>query len=146
MHRPRKQPTRERVFVQSLKYHGFRKTSKRKNLKFKRGYIIRATSHEDHSGIDFWVKMPRDHILYPTQITQRGVRMYKFFKQPSAGSFAEFVQRSERRIKVKQAQCKKNRIAFVLVRDYIHNRPDANIAWGDIKALRYAINHLRRWT
>lgn len=138
-------PDREHVFVLSLKYHGFRRTRKRKDLKFTRGYVIPTTKREDASGIDFFVKMPRDERLFPVQVTQRGVRLFKKYDRPSPDRFEEFVERSELRIRRKRRRCRRHGIAFVLVRDYDGFRTNPRIAWGDIKALRYAIAHLKRW-
>lgn len=140
-----KLPPREHVFIESLMYHGFRKTYRRKNLKYKLGFVIPATKREDATGIDFWVKMPRDERLFPVQVTQRGVRMFRKFQLPSGERMDEFIARSQKRIEQKRKRCKMHGIAFVLVRDYggIHTNPQ--LAWGDIKALRYAIAHLKRW-
>jgi hypothetical protein len=137
---------REHVFVQSLKYHGFRKAQKHNHLKWARGYIIHATTQEDSSGIDFWVKMPRDSSLIPIQITQRGVRLFKHFQSPSSGTLSEFLRRSQKRIRQKQIRCALDNIAFVLVRDYHASRSNTNIAWGDVKALRYGVSQLRQRT
>tara|TARA_B100000745_G_scaffold139855_1_gene91338 strand:- start:626 stop:1066 length:441 start_codon:yes stop_codon:yes gene_type:complete len=140
-----KLPRREHVFIESLMYHGFRKTRRRKNLKYKLGFVIPATKREDATGIDFWIKMPKDERLFAIQVTQRGVRMFRKFHRPSEEKLGEFLKRSEERVEQKRKLCKKYGIAFVLVRDYggIHTNPQ--LAWGDIKALRYAIAHLKRW-
>ena len=133
------------MFIASLKYHGFRKTYRRKDLKYSYGYIIPATKKEDSSGIDFWIKIPKDNRLFPVQITQRGVRLFRKYDLPSEDKLAEFIQRSEKKIRTKRRQCKKHGIAFVLVRDFDGSKTNKRIAWGDIKALRYAIAHLKRW-
>ena len=140
-----KLPSREQVFIESLMYHGFRKTRRRKNLKFKRGFVIPATKREDATGIDFWIKMPKDERLFPVQVTQRGVRMFRKFRRPSGERLDEFIDRSQNRIEQKRKRCKKHGIAFVLVRDYDGQHTNPQLAWGDIKALRYAIAHLKRW-
>jgi hypothetical protein len=141
----RKLPSREHVFITSLMYHGFRLTQRRRNFKFKRGYIITATSREDAEGIDVWVKMPKDDRLLPVQVTQRGVRMYRKYRRPDGDKLETFIVKSERRVKAKQRRCFKHGIAFVLVRDFEGKTTNPQIAWGDIKALRYAIAHLKRW-
>lgn len=145
MNTHRKLPQREAVFMASLLYHGFRFTRKRKNLKFRRGYVIPATGREDSGGVDFWVKMPRDSRLFPIQVTQRGVRMYREFHKPSSEQLAEFVKKAKNRVEAKRRLCKKHGVAFVLVRDYTGHETSHSVAWGDIKALKYAIAHLKRW-
>lgn len=104
-----------------------------------------ATAKEDAGGIDFWVKMPDDCRLFPVQVTQRGVRMYRTFHKPSSSQLQEFCVRAEVRIEKKRKLCKKHGIAFVLVRDYIGGAINRSVAWGDVKALKYAIANLRRW-
>lgn len=138
-------PDREKVFVQSLKYHGFRKVHRRDNFKFKNGYIIPATAREDSTGIDFWVKMPRDERLFPVQVTQRGIKIFKKFRRSSPEKLTEFIASSQVRVEAKRERCKRHGIAFVLVRDYSGEYTNPQLAWGDIKALRYAIAHLKRW-
>ena len=140
-----KLPTREQVFIESLMYHGFRKTRTRKNLKFRSGYIIPSTRREDSGGIDFWVKMPRDERLFPVQVTQRGVRLFRKHQKPSRERLEEFLIHSSCRIELKRKRSKKHGIAFVLVRDFDRESTNPQLAWGDIKALRYAIAHLKRW-
>jgi hypothetical protein len=140
-----KLPDREHVFITSLMYHGFRKTRRRKNLKYRQGFIIPSTVKEDATGTDFWVKMPKDERLFPVQITQRGVKMFKKYDLPSVEKLAEFIEQSEKKLLKKRKQCKKHGIAFVLVRDFDGESTNSTIAWGDIKALRYAIAHLKRW-
>jgi hypothetical protein len=141
----RKLPTREHVFITSLRYHGFRLAQQRRNLKFKQGYIIPATSREDADGIDVWVKMPKDDRLLPVQVTQRGVRMYRKYRRADGEKLETFIIRSERRIREKRQRCFRHGIAFALVRDFEGRTTNPQIAWGDIKALRYAIAHLKRW-
>lgn len=143
--RHRRLPRREAVFIESLLYHGFRKTNQRKNLKYRKGYVIPATRREDAGGIDFWIKMPRDDRLFPVQVTQRGVRIQRRLKKISGHEIREFTARSDDRIRKKRMRCKRHGIAFVLVRDFCGTTSNACIAWGDIKALRYAIAHLQRW-
>jgi hypothetical protein len=137
-------PDRESVFFLSLRHHGFRFTHRRKNLKYKQGYIIPATRHEDSGGIDAWVKMPKDNCLLAIQITQRGIRMYKKYHERSYPNFIEFVIQSEKRIQIKRHRCYRHKIAFVLVRDFKGIKTNPQIAWGDIKALRYAVKQLNR--
>lgn len=138
-------PNRELVFIESLLYHGFRKIRRRKNLKYRLGFIIPATKKEDAAGIDFWVKMPRDERLFPLQVTQRGVRLFRKYQRPSTDRLEEFLVKSQKRINHKRLRCKEHGIAFVLVRDYGGKRSNPQLAWGDVKALRYAIAHLKRW-
>jgi len=145
MVRHRMLPCREQVFIASLRYHGFRFTQRRSDLKFKRGYVIAATSHEDAGGVDVWVKMPKDDRLLPVQVTQRGVRMYRKYRRPTGEKLETFVVHSERRVRNKQRRCYRHGIAFALVRDFEGKTTNPLIAWGDIKALRYAIAHLKRW-
>lgn len=144
MAKRRKLPTREHVFIASLRYHGFRLTQQRRNLKFKRGYIVSATSREDADGIDVWVKMPKDDLLLAVQVTQRGVRMFRKYRRADGEKLETFIIRSERRIREKQRRCFRHGIAFALVRDFEGRTTNPQIAWGDIKALRYAIAHLKR--
>ncbi len=73
----------------------------------RRGYVIPATRREDSGGIDFWVKMPRDSQIFPVQVTQRGVRMYRKFHKPSAAQLEEFCARATDRIE-KSANFVKN--------------------------------------
>ena len=141
----RELPSRERVFIISLRYHGFRLTRKRHNLKYRRGYVIPSTWKEDADGIDLWVKMPRDDRLFPIQITQRGVRIYRKYHKPTGERVEDFIRRSTERVRAKQVRCRQHSIAFTLVRDFDGKASNPQIAWGDIKALRYAIQHLRRW-
>lgn len=141
----RKLPYREHVFITSLMYHGFRLTRRRRNLKYKRGYIIPSTRTEDAGGIDVWVKMPKDDRLFPVQITQRGVRIYRKYHKCSDERIEDFIKHSEKRVQAKQRRCRRHGIAFALVRDFEGKSTNPQIAWGDIKALRYAITHLRRW-
>lgn len=140
-----KLPLREQVFILSLMYHGFRKTYKRHNLKYRHGFVIPATKHEDASGIDFWIKMPRDERLFPVQITQRGVRLFRSFRRPSNATLEAFIKQSERRIEEKRQRCRRHGIAFVLVRDYGGRCTYPSLARDDIQALRNSIAHLRRW-
>jgi hypothetical protein len=112
---------------------------------FRRGFVIPATEKEDASGVDFWIKMPRDCRIFPVQVTQRGVRMFRKFHQPSEEKLCEFIHTARARIEAKRKRMKKHGIAFVLVRDFRGHHTNPQLAWGDIKALRYAIAHLKRW-
>lgn len=135
----RKLPLRERVFVLSLMYHGYRFTRKRLALKRKRGYVIPATKQEDAAAIDFWVKLPGGTDLIPIQITQRGIRIFRKRSAPSVTQLEEFERTSERRIRTKRQLCQRNKIVFVLVRDHDGPRTSRSLAWGDIKALRFGM-------
>ncbi len=140
----RKLPGREYIFLLSLMYHGFRLAHRRVRLKRKKGYVVPSTKREDASGIDFWVKMPRSEILYPVQITQRGVAMFKKrHAHYDKRRLDEFMEHSDRRIAAKRHMCRTNKIAFVLVRDFAGRMTNRTLAWGDIKALRYAIARVR---
>ncbi len=141
----RKLPSREHVFIRSLMYHGFRLTRRRRNLKYRRGYIIPSTRKEDSEGIDVWVKMPKDERLFPVQITQRGVRIYRKYHEHSGEGVEVFIKRSEKRVQEKRRRCYLHGIAFALVRDFEGKTTNPQIARWDIKTLRYAIAHLRRW-
>jgi hypothetical protein len=135
----RRLPTRERVYVHSLMYHGYRFVQRRRNLKQKKGYVIPATRREDAGGIDLWVKMPGSMVLIPIQITQRGTRLFRKHHKPNQAKLEEFIAQSERRIRKKRRMCARSKVAFVLVRDYDGRHTNRTLAWGDIKALRYAI-------
>ena len=126
----RKLPSRERVFVTSLMYHGFRLTRRRRNLKCKRGYVIPSTWQEDSSGIDLWVKMPKDDRLFPIQVTQRGVRIYRKYHKPMDEKIEDFIKRSEKRVFAKQRRCRRHGIAFALVRDFEGKTTNPQIAMG----------------
>jgi hypothetical protein len=164
MKRKRKLPTREQVFIMSLMYHGFRPTTRRQNLKRQYGYVIPATDREDAEGIDLWVKMPRDSRVFPVQVSQRGTKLYRKHHFPKVARaiqhapersnellhhFNAAVQQYDRerqhKIRSKQRMCFKAGIAFALVRDFDGQITNKNIAWGDVKALRHGIAHLRRW-
>ena len=132
-------PRREHVFVTSLRYHGFRFTRSRENLKKRKGYIIPATAREDASGIDFWVKAPGETELLPAQVTQRGVRMFRKYREPSDETLESFLLAAEERLREKRERCKRNNILFVLVRDFEGMLTNTTIAWGDVKALRFAL-------
>ncbi len=133
-------PSREYVFLLSLMYHGFRLTYRRKGLKWKKGYVIPSSCWEDGSGTDFWVKMPRSDVLHEVQVTQRGIEMFKDrYKNHSKYAFAEFVERSKRRVALKKATCEHSGTVFVLVRDFAGSMTNEAIAWSDIKALRRSI-------
>ncbi len=142
----RKLPTRERMFVAALQYHGFCFAKRNQKLKRSKGYVIPATERENSGGIDFWVRMPRSERLLPVQITQRGTMLFKkYLNQKQETSLDAFKARSERRIRDKRKWCKRDGIAFVLVRDYAGERLDTVVAWGDIKALRYAVVRIRKF-
>ncbi len=139
-------PDREHVFMMSLMYHGFRITSTRtvKRLKKKKGYIIPSTRKEDEEGIDFWVKMPGKTKLWPVQVTQRGIKLFKKYHRYTDESLAEFCRKSEIRLKRKRQEAKRSKVVFVLVSDFSGKTTNKKIAWGDIKALRHAINSFER--
>ena len=74
----RKLPMREQVFLEGLRYHGFKLTYTSHNLKFRNGYVIPTTIREDSGGVDFWVKLPRQIELVPVQVTQHSFRRQLF--------------------------------------------------------------------
>jgi hypothetical protein len=86
--------------------------------------------------------MPKDMRIFPVQITQRGIRQFKKHHKPSAGELRSFVAASEARIRAKRKWCRKSRIGFVLVRDFDGGITNRTLAWGDIKALRFALMRL----
>jgi len=135
---------REQAFVHSLQYHGFRYTKRRRNLKYRRGYIIPATKREDADGVDFWIKIPKERLLYPVQITQRGVRLYRKYQRPSAWQLQEFIKYADARIAMKRRMCRAAKIIFVLLRDHEHRTVTENVANADIKALRATLKEWRR--
>lgn len=137
-------PRREHVFLQPLRYHGFRYTHRRTDLKYRRGYVIPATRFEDSGGIDFWIKMPRDERLFPVQVTQRGTRILRRYWRRSADEFVQIEAEAEKRVQTKRTRCRRHGIAFVLVADYAGSRTNRRLAWGDVKALRHGIACLRR--
>ena len=139
-----KLPIRESVFIESLKYHGFRKTSRRRNLKFNCGYVIPATTKEDSTGTDFWIKMPRDKRLFPVQVTQRGVKIHRQRKVLGVDALSVLIQTSDKRVREKKNRCYRHGIAFVLVSDYNEKHTTPKIAKSDIRALRFAPYHLKR--
>jgi len=139
----RKLPTRERVFVHSLMYHGYRSVQRRFNLKQNRGYVIPATKHEDSTGTDFWIKPRGWSIMVPVQVTQRGIALYKKWHPPSREKLEDFIKVSDKRIRQKRQRCARHKILFVLVRDYDGKRTNPTLAWGDIKALRYALKRFK---
>jgi hypothetical protein len=135
---------REQVFVHSLQYHGFRFTKRRSNLKYKRGYIIPATRREDSGGVDFWIKLPKDRLLFPIQVTQRGVRLYRKYQRPSPYQLQEFMVVADVRISMKRRMCRNANIVFVLLRDYEYRITTGAVANADIKALRATLKNWRR--
>lgn len=164
MPKKRKLPTREQVFIMSLMYHGFRPTTRRKNLKRQYGYVIPATDREDASGVDLWVKMPRDERIFPVQVTQRGTKLYRKHHYPKVAlaiereperaeehlrqfrvNVAAYDQVRTHKIRQKQRMCFEAGIAFVLARDFDGHTTNKNIAWRDVRALRHSIAYLRRW-
>jgi hypothetical protein len=161
MSRKRKLPAREQVFIQSLLYHGFRPTTKRHNLKHKYGYVIPSSAREDADGIDVWVKMPRDHRIIPVQVAQRGTSLFRKYHKRAihhaeevemvvaqaefATQVVAFDLKRQRAINEKRQLCWISGIAFVLVQDYDKTVTHRRLAWGDIKALRYGVEHIRRW-
>jgi hypothetical protein len=134
---------RERVFILSLVRHGFRVATPRQTLKLRRGYVIPSTKREDAQGIDFWVKLPNKTNLIPIQITQRGTRLYKKYRQTSSTDIRVAAERAEERLRRKRERCREQGTAFVLIRDYDGHRLDTNVAWGDKKALFNAVQELQ---
>ena len=135
----RKLPAREEVFLCSLRYHGFRTTFRRSNLKYRLRYIIPSTEREDSNGIDFWIKMSKSHDLIPIQVTQRGIRLLKKHGKVTEDKLPLFEETSNERLRSKQERCKNDGVAFVLVRDFDGKKTNPTLAWGDVKALLYAV-------
>lgn len=123
----------------SLMYHGFRLTYSRKDLKKRKGYVIPSTRREDASGTDLWIKMPGDARILPVQVTQRGVGHFRKYHKPDQVALLRFVQAADVRVARKRRWCHRYHIAFVLVRDFDGTLTNKTIAWGDVKALRYAV-------
>ncbi len=105
--------------------------------------LFRPLYREDAEGIDFWVKVPRDDRLFPVQVTQLGVRLFRKHHSPNRRLLHEFIKHRERRVKDKRERSKKHGIAFVLVRDFDGLNTYPKLADSDIKALRYAISHMK---
>lgn len=139
----RKLPPREHVFVLSLMRHGYRLTRRRSNFKKKKGYVIPATKREDAGGIDFLVKPPGADCVVPVQITQRGSRFYQKYHSAAPHHLDDFHAAAIIRLRTKRRRCRKDGVAFVLVRDHDGNRTNPAVAWGDIKALRHAVHYLQ---
>ena len=131
---------RELSFMRSVIWHGYRKSVKRKNLKFRAGVIIVSTKREDSDGIDFWIKPPYRHALIPVQVTQRGIKHFKKHNT-SSKALRDFIKESNKRIMAKQKLSEKSGVGFVLVRDYSSPYPSRSISWGDIKALNHGIKN-----
>jgi hypothetical protein len=144
MSRVRKLPLREQVFIESLKWFGFRTTNQRKNLQLRRGYVVPSTNREDGTGIDFWVKVPNNPKLYPVQITQRGIRIFRLLGNPTPEELENFCEKSHQRIEAKRAICESNGVVFVLVRDYLGADTNFATARRDFKALYYCIDQAKR--
>ncbi len=144
MTKSRRLPTREQVFIESLVWHGYRQVKAGTNLKLRVGYVIPATRKEDSEGIDVWVKPPNDTRVYPVQITQRGIKIYRRLQTPSPEALAAFIARSAQRVRQKERRCRRHGIAFVLVRDHLGLHTNPTLAWGDRKALLYGLWHLKR--
>lgn len=137
----RKLPLREQVFIASLTYHGFRFSKKREGLKRNRGYIIPSTKQEDASLVDFWIKLPREIALIPLQVTQRGTAIFRDRQRGvPTERCVDFERASEQRIRMKREACQRSGIAFALIRDHTGTQISRSLAWGDCKALRYAIS------
>ena len=134
---------RERVFISSLLYHGFRLALRKHALPPHHGYVIPGTMAEDAIGIDLWVRLPHEQHLIPIQLTQRGTKLHRHFHRPNPRQLHEFIERSAHRLLAKQQRCFRQGIVFVLVRDHVHSRTNRRIAWGDVKALRYGIRQAR---
>jgi hypothetical protein len=144
MHHARKLPVREQVFLESLQWFGFKLVYGRSHLKFRRGYVIPSTIREDGDGIDLWVKLPLEKVLYPVQLTQRGVRIFRLLGSRSEESLTSFQKRSEERILAKASYCHRDGIAFVLLRDYIGSETNLTIARRDYRALMFGLQKIKR--
>lgn len=140
----RKHPDRERVFFASLQYYGFTLSFIRVNLDFGHGYIMPATIREDSGGIDCYVKMPRDHRIFPVQVTQRGIRINRKLKNFTENDKESFLQKCEERIRAKQAICARSGIVFILLRDYLGKDTNPALAQRDVNSLCYGIEQNKR--
>lgn len=139
----RKLPMREQVFLEGLRYHGFKLTYTSHNLKFRNGYVIPTTKREDSGGVDFWVKLPRQIELVPVQVTQRGTKLHRKYHRSDDSVHNHAEERANARLRQKRELCRKHRIAFVLVRDYDGERLHTSVAWGDKKALLNGVRQLQ---
>jgi hypothetical protein len=144
MHRKHRMPLREKAFIASLRYHGFRITTRKHNLKRAYGYVIPATDKEDMYGTDLWVKMPKDQQLIGVQLTQRGVRIYRKFYNPNQDQLQAFISRTEERLRLKKTLCQIRGIVFILIKDHLHENSHELLAHSDVKALRKAVTKLNR--
>jgi len=97
--------------------------------------VILATTQEDAGGIDFWVKMPGDMRLFPIQISQLGTSFFRTHKTPSRETLNDFIKAAEIRIAKKRARCRRDGVAFLLVRDFSGERTTEALALSDVRAL-----------
>lgn len=136
---------REKVFILSLMYHGFRRIQRHRTLtkfiKKRIGYVAPATQAEDASGVDLWVKMPGHNLFLPVQVTQRGVQMYRWYKNPTDGEIDNFLSQSDQRLREKRERSKLNNIVFVLLGDFVGKTTTPQIAWRDVQAMRFAVQN-----
>lgn len=145
--RRRKLTPREKVFVASLRYHGFRVLKHReahKGVKWRKGYVVPSALEEDARGIDFWIKMPRTDTFVPVQITQRGVRLHRAYGHRAAHRLQHAICTAELRLAKKRSACRESGIVFLVVRDALGYHTTPALARSDIAALRRAISPRRR--
>jgi hypothetical protein len=133
-------PTRERVFAQSLRYHGYNITRRKRSLKYGQNYIIPSSQFEDSGGVDFWIKPAGRRTLVPIQITQFGVNLHKeHYVESEKLKAKEVAFHAKKRVNLKKQICNLANIVFILVRDFDGSRTNPEIAKMDIKALRFAL-------
>ena len=104
-----------------------------------------ATQREDSNGIDCYVKMPKDARILPVQVTQRGVRYYRYINKPSPEKLQDFVALSEKRIALKRQQCYLNGIVFVLLRDSFGTDSSLTLTYSDVRSLYHGVRNLKRY-
>lgn len=151
MNRRHRIPLREMVFIESLRRHGFRLAKDFRRIKRRYGYVVPASDREDASGVDFFVKMPREDDIYEVQVTQRGDHLSHIFCRYEGVADPVELQRvrdvlsraGELHLEVKREICYKHNVALVMVQDYPGERSNPTLAWRDVKALRYGINVLK---
>ena len=153
MKRRHRIPMREIVFIESLRRHGFRLTKDFSRIKRRYGYVVPASDREDASGVDFFVKMPREDEIYEVQVTQRGDHLSHIFCRYESTVDADETElqrvrdslsvAGELHLENKREICYRHNIALVMVQDYPGERSNPTLAWRDVKALRYGVNILK---
>jgi len=132
----RRLPVREKVFIQSLKRHGYKKAPWSGKIKKHYGYFRISTLKEDSLGIDIWIKMPRMEKWFQVQVTQRGERHHVVYKNGRPRAYCD------ERIERKRRQCRENGVLFLIIRDVVHRSSTPKIAHSDVTLLRKAVAHI----